>query len=85
MSARLHSRYAKLTIIMLYTPTIKAKESVKEERYKSVIFSKTRLWMIFKPSLRQLCQVRDPKVVFPKLSLMAVLLKMGHGVNSLLW
>lgn len=72
---------------MLYALTFKAKESVKDERYKSVIFSKTRLWMIFKllSSLRQLCQVRDPKVVFPKLSLMAVLRKMGHGVISLLW
>ena len=40
------------------------------------------------PSLRQLCQVPDPDVVFPKLSLVAsysVLCKMGHGVISLLW
>ena len=40
------------------------------------------------PSLRQLCQVPDPNVVFPKLSLVAsysVLCKMGRGVISLLW
>ena len=67
-------------------------KSTKESSHNSlVIFSKTLFSIDFftiLPSLRQLCQVRDPDVVFPKLCLVAsysVLCKMGHDVISLLW